>query len=160
MAEAVWLQQGEGGALATDMFLRSFPLINYAVGDEILFTTPDTECGCGRPHPIILEVKGRSGEPIMLPNGRLINSHLPGYIFKPMADLAAIRKYRFVERADGTLDLLLAVTSAFSDQLLPLLERETEIALGPGIDFVVNIVEEIPPLANAKHRCYVKECKA
>jgi len=157
MAEAVWLQQGVGGALATDLILRSFPLINYAVGDEIVFGPPNNECGCGRPHPIILEVKGRSGEPIRLPNGRVVNANLPSYIFKPMADLAAIRKYRFVERIDGTLELLIVVTPAFSDRLLPRLEGETERAFGPGIDLQIRLVESIPHLPNAKHRCYVRE---
>ena len=158
MAESTWFQvdASTGQVLVTDVFLKAFPLINYAIGDEIDFA-PDSEvCKCGRPHPIVSSVVGRSGEPIRLPNGRLVNANLPSYIFKPLAHLKRIRRYRFVEKPMGQLDLLLVVTQAFSRDDYAVVEKEVHKAFGPDINLEIRIVDRLPTLPNAKHRCYIK----
>jgi len=76
------------------MMLRAFPLINYAIEDEVRLS--NDRCDCGRSHPLLESINGRSGEPILLPNGNRINANLPSYIFKPLADLKVIQRYRFV----------------------------------------------------------------
>jgi phenylacetate-CoA ligase len=155
--EATWLRLLDvvsevGDALVTDLMLRACPLINYAIGDEVKIK--QGRCDCGRAHPMIESIVGRSGEPIMLSNGRRINANLPSYIFKPLASLKVIRRYRFVQQGNN-LKLLLVVSNAFNDQHLKLVEEETRNAFGEDIQFTSHIVSEIENLSNAKHRSFV-----
>jgi len=72
-SEAVWVETKSCNTFVTDMMLRAFPLIRYSIGDEVL--AENEPCSCGRPHPVLRSVEGRSGEPILLPNGRRINAN-------------------------------------------------------------------------------------
>lgn len=159
--ETVWLQTRSGlhsgEAIVTDMMLRAFPMIRYAVGDEIILRSGI--CGCGRSHPMIQSIEGRSGEPILLPNGRQVNPHLPGYIFKPLSSLGIIRRYRFIHTPDNRLHLFLMVTKDFSESHTQIIEKETKLAFGDCIDLNIHIVDSIPHLPNAKHRSYVRSDK-
>lgn len=155
--ETTWLRlqnpaKFSGEALVTDMMLRAFPLINYAIGDEVQMK--DGVCSCGRAHPMIESIQGRSGEPILLPNGRRINANLPSYIFKPLASLRVIRRYRFVQRGED-LDLFLVVSDSCREEHLDLVKQEVHAAFGPDISFALHVVSELENLPNAKHRCYV-----
>jgi phenylacetate-CoA ligase len=156
--EATWLQLRESGreageAVVTDMMLRAFPLIRYAIGDEVVLKPG--RCPCGRPNPMLHSVAGRSGEPITLPNGRIVNANLPSYIFKPLASLNVIRRYRFVQKSDNQLDLFLVVGESFRDEHRQIVEREMGRAFGNDLTIPIYEVPSLPHLANAKHRDYV-----
>jgi phenylacetate-CoA ligase len=157
--EVTWLQLHEpimlsGEALVTDMMLRAFPLIRYNIGDDIVLSTEI--CSCGRAHPLVKSIEGRSGEPITLPNGRKVNANLPSYVFKSLGKYGVIRRYRFVAKPGEPLKLFLVVTDRFSDEHLRIVEQETRNAFGSDIVFFVHFVDNIPHLANAKHRDYVE----
>jgi phenylacetate-CoA ligase len=157
--EATWLQLRDGGAqqgdaLVTDMMLRAFPLIRYAIGDQVVLKPGD--CSCGRPHPMLESIQGRCGEPIALPNGRRINGHLPSYIFKPLAGLNVIRRYRFVQKPDNQLDLFLVVGDSFRDEHRRAVEQEMSKAFGDDFTVPIHLVPALPHLPNAKHRDYVR----
>lgn len=157
-SEVVWLQSVHpssirGAAIVTDMMLRAFPFICYEIDDEIIFQ--EGLCDCGRPHPILLSIEGRSGEPVILPNGRRINPNLPSYIFKSLSSLNAIRRYRFVHTSNNTLELYLTVTQNFKDEYIHQIKKETRAAFGEDIPLTVRVVDSLPHLPNAKHRDYV-----
>lgn len=155
--ETTWLRfknpaETEGEILLTDMMLRAYPLINYAIGDESRLK--EGKCDCGRAHPLIESINGRSGEPIRLPNGKVINSHLPVYIFKSLAALKVIRRFRFVLRG-SELKLFLIVSEKFNREHLALVEQETTMAFGEDIQFQTHIVSKMETLPNAKHKSFV-----
>jgi phenylacetate-CoA ligase len=160
-AEAVWLSlRGNGAdaplageAILTDLMLRTFPIIRYALGDEVVLRAG--KCSCGRAHPMLESIEGRSGEPITLPNGRCINSNLPSYIFKPLAPLGVVRRYRFVGSTDG-LELFMVVSSTFQQSHLKIVEQECIKALGPGLNLRIRLVDSLPTLPNAKHCDFVR----
>lgn len=157
-SEATWLDVGRGGGgasevVVTDMMLRAFPLIRYAIGDEA--EMQEGLCDCGRPHEVIKSLEGRAGEPILLPNGRRVNANLPSYIFKPLSALGVIRRYRFVQTSPHDLRLYLVVTNDFAEAHLKTVEREIYSAFGADIVCPVDVVESLPHLPNAKHRDYV-----
>jgi len=157
--EATWValkhpETNTGEALVTDMMLRACPLINYAVGDEI--SIKEGQCTCGRHHPLLEKVEGRSSDAILLSNGRKISPDLPHYIFKPLGARGVIRKYRFVQLPNKELYLFLVVTTKFSSQDLRDVEKGTLAAFGPELSIVTRIVEDLPHLANAKHRDFVQ----
>ena len=159
-SEVTWVQPRDPNSqsneiIVTDMMLRSFPMIRYAIGDDAIFKTGN--CVCGRPHPMLESIEGRSGDPVILPNGRKINSHLTGYIFKALAKYGVIRRYRFVhDRGQGNLQLFIVVTHDFSDDHMKVIQDEAEVAFGEDVDLTINIVENIPHLPNAKHRDFIQ----
>jgi phenylacetate-CoA ligase len=155
--EATWLETRDtathtGEVVVTDMMLRAFPMIRYALGDEIVLG--QSSCACGRAQPLLASIEGRAGEPITLPNGRRINGNLPSYIFKPLATLGVIRRYRFVQR-ERDLELFLVVSTKFQRSHLQLVKQETHRAFGDDLELKISVVTELPHLANAKHRDYV-----
>lgn len=155
--EATWTTlrdpgHDSGELVVTDLFLRAFPMIRYAIGDDAVLKRGT--CACGRAHPMLASIEGRSGEPIELPNGRRINANLPSYIFKPLARLGVIHRYRFVQRG-SQLELLLVVSTKFSPEHRAIVQRETRAAFGE-VDLAVRIVDALPHLANAKHRDYIR----
>ena len=157
-AEATWLdlrqpEDETGEVLVTDMFLHAFPLIRYAIGDEV--TLRPGRCSCGRPHPMVERIVGRSGEPIRLPNGRVVSPQMPSYVFKPLAGKGLIRRYRFLETPDRRLDLLLLVGRRFRDEHLQQIEQETRDAFGDDLPLNIRIVDAMPHLPGGKHRDYV-----
>ena len=156
--EATWLQlrggdATRGEAIVTDMMLRAFPMIRYAIGDDVVLGSGT--CACGRAHPTVATVEGRSGDAIVLPNGKRINANLPSYILKPFAALGAIRQYRFVQEEDGVIELRLVPSRALGDDVLESLARECAAAFGEDCPVRVRVVESLPVLANAKHRDFV-----
>jgi hypothetical protein len=104
---------------------------------------------------MLKSIVGRSGEPIVLPNGRRINANLPSYIFKPLAKIGVIRRYRFVHEPGNELKLYMVITNGFTDEHMEIVKRETQLAFGEGVPFSVHLVNELPFLSNAKHRDYV-----
>lgn len=155
--ETAWLRlrdtsASSGEALVTDMMLRTFPLINYAIEDEV--TLKEGTCACGRFHPLIESINGRSGEPILLPNGKRINANLPSYIFKPLAALKIIQRYRFVLQGKD-LKLYLIVSDKFTDDHMRIVEQETKAAFGSDIQFSTHLVSKMEVLPNAKHKSFV-----
>ena len=156
--EATWLALRDtttrtGEAIVTDMMLRAFPMIRYAMGDEIVLGADS--CPCGRAQPLVASIEGRSGEPITLPNGRTVNANLPSYIFKPLAALGVIRRYRFVHRGDD-LQLFLVVSQRFQpEEHLRVVRQEIRNAFGE-VELEIHVVEDLPHLPNAKHRDYVR----
>jgi len=157
--ETTWLElQGSGAtrgeAIVTDMMLRAFPMIRYAIGDDI--ELKPGACECGRAHPMLASIEGRSGDAIVLPNGRRINANLPSYIVKPFAGLGAIRRYRFVQEEGGTIELRLVVSRPLSPEMLDSLARECVKAFGSDCPVRVLVVDSLPTLANAKHRDFVR----
>jgi phenylacetate-coenzyme A ligase PaaK-like adenylate-forming protein len=134
--------------------LRAFPLIRYAIGDRVVLKSGF--CNCGRPHPMLQSVEGRTGNAIELPNGRKINANLPSYIFKPLASLNVIQRYRFVQSSHQRLELYLVVGSSFREEHRKLVEREMRTALGDDLSIPIQIVPQLPHLPNAKHRDYVR----
>jgi phenylacetate-CoA ligase len=155
-AEAVWVEESSGadsyGVLVTDMMLRAFPLIRYSIEDEIVFEKE--ACPCGRAHPVLHSVEGRSGEAILLPNGRRVNANLPSYILKPLTPLQAVRKYRFVHSPQG-LVLQIVATNRFKSEHIQLLTGELHAAFGHDVAVRIQLVDALPHLPNAKHRDYV-----
>ncbi len=160
-SDTTWLEDENGEmkpntlteAIATDLELYSMPLIRYRTGDEVIFK--EGKCSCGRTYPLLERVEGRSGEDIILPNGKKINANLPSYIFKEIASMGVIRRYRFVDKKDGMLYLYIIPTQKFNQEVLNLVEKETQNAFGKDIQLKIEITNVLENLPNAKHKDYV-----
>lgn len=136
-----------------DLFLNAFPLVNYSL-DDYVEKSPHV-CDCGRKHPIIKTIKGRSGEPILLPDGRSVNANLPSYVFKNVSSGSKILRYRFHNVQNQKLVLLYEVLNDFTEDELFEIKQECVSAFGGNIAIEMHRVAAIPNLPNAKHKDYV-----
>ncbi len=88
--------------LVTNLVNRVQPLIRVEMGD--LVTIAAGRCPCGRPHPLIEAVDGRSDDLIELPAiaGGTVTVH-PRAIRVPLGTIPAIREYRVVHEPKNVL---------------------------------------------------------
>jgi phenylacetate-CoA ligase len=85
-----------GEVVATHLWQSAVPLIRYRVGDLITLD-PALACPCGRPQPLITAVQGRVNDVFVLPDGRLITTHLwQNYLKKA----PVIRRYQMVQETE------------------------------------------------------------
>jgi len=89
------VRPGEPGSrvLVTNLVNRAQPLIRFELGD--LITLSDRACLCGRPHPLLERVDGRSDDVLDLPAaaGGTVSVH-PLAIRSPLAKVADLAEYR------------------------------------------------------------------
>ncbi len=93
-------KHGESGEVVlTDLNRYVMPIIRYKNGDWARFI--DTSCSCGSKLPLIGEIAGRTGDNIVLPNGRiLLWNDLKSQMTHPH-----IRQFQLVQNSEGQLDV-------------------------------------------------------
>lgn len=154
--ENVWFRTDMNGNIyVTDLFLRSCPLINYEIGDKsggIVENHPELK----QKHFVIKNILGRTQEDIILSNGKIINSHIPNYIFKNVGDDWGIVKFRFYFlKNSNKVRLYIKVLSALSADQLDSIYQSSKLFFGNDVELEVFESESFPVLPNAKHRIMV-----
>jgi putative adenylate-forming enzyme len=112
--------------LVTNLINFTQPLIRLEMGD--LVTVGRDPCPCGRPHPVLEAVDGRSDDVLELPGlaGGTVSVH-PLAIRTPLGAIPAIREYRVV-REPGALRVE-AVLSGSADSVDEEIARSLREAL-------------------------------
>jgi putative adenylate-forming enzyme len=110
---------GEPGSrvLVTNLINRTQPLIRFELSD--LVTLGTRPCPCGRPHPLIEAVDGRSDDMLDLPAaaGGTVPVH-PLAIRSPLAAVPALLEYRVVSGPDALrVQAVLGPEAAGPDQV-------------------------------------------
>jgi len=117
-SETVIVESIDGRIAVTNLVSRSFPVIRYLLGDEIVLDE-DSSCPCGRAHQLLTEVTGRIGAKIVGKNQSYPSLTLY-YVFKNLAqDQGLVLNYQAVQDRPGALDILLdrAISADESDAL-------------------------------------------
>ncbi len=139
----------EGEVVATNLHAYAMPLIRYRLAD--LVTRGADHCACGQPFSVIGAIRGRMVDYFQLPNGRMIHPYQILQTLQPGAD-TWIRQYQLLQ--DRPERILLRVVPVAG----PAPGLESQIAgavmplLGPGVDFAVRIVDDLPLDAGGKFR--------
>jgi phenylacetate-CoA ligase len=98
--ETVIVEEEKNEVLVTNLVSRSFPVIRYKLGDYVELD-PGTGCDCGRVHPVVKEVLGRTGKVIYGKSGRYPSLTLY-YVFKNLAiEKKLILNYVAIQREKG-----------------------------------------------------------
>ena len=111
--------------LVTNLINRAQPLIRFEL-DDLVAVAPE-HCPCGRPHPLLERVDGRSDDVLDLPavEGGTVAVH-PLAIRAPLGSFPEVREYRVVRETDalrveavlvGVNGDLERVTAAISERL-------------------------------------------
>ena len=135
----------DGQIVVTNLVSRSFPIIRYLLGDEVVLD-PERACACGRAHPVLKEVTGRIGAKI-IGKSETYPSLTLYYVFKNLAqDRDVVLNYQAIQKRPGAIELHLDRAIDASESAL--LDGEIEKYFASDLD--VTIVENAD--LRAKHR--------
>lgn len=143
-----------GEVVATDFSNRAMPLIRYKAGDVGAPASPDETCPCGRGLPLIDKIEGRINDLFVLPDGRLLVSHLWHKLFR---DKEFVREFQLIQRQKDLVqvDVVLDPHSHPNGQY-DALKHDVQRFL-PGCTVVWNEVEAIVRGAGGKLRHSISE---
>lgn len=135
---------------------RTMPLIRYRVGDRgRLVADP---CSCGRPHPVLSGIEGRTGDVLLTATGVQIHgtAALGGLLKKVHAKAPAdsIRQVLFEQHDPRTWTVLVQPGPAFGDLVGAALIDGVRSVFGEECKVTVKPVLEIPREPSGKFRFY------
>lgn len=84
---------GKGQILATSLYNYAMPFIRYTTGDDGHII--DDVCGCGRGHPLLKEIVGRTTDVLFTPEGKNIHGWFFLYVFWDYGK--GIKEYQVVQ---------------------------------------------------------------
>jgi phenylacetate-CoA ligase len=136
-----------GEVVVTNLHAYAMPFIRYRLGD--LATRGDV-CSCGQPFSTLGAIQGRMLDYFPLPDGRLLHPYeIVGRLVWSPSDW--IRRYQLVQERTDRIVLRVVASGSPSERVAELVGAVRPL-LGPGVEFAVELVDEIPPTAGGKLR--------
>ena len=140
----------QGEVVATNLHAFAMPLIRYRVGDVI--TQGRACCPCGQPFSTIRAVQGRVVDYFRLPDGRLLH---PYGLLRPQCENAPwILQYRVTQERANRIVLQIVPAITPDSQDLAAIRVAAASALGPDVNFEIQLTENLPLEPNGKFRVY------
>jgi phenylacetate-CoA ligase len=136
-----------GEAVVTNLYAYAMPLIRYRLSDVL--TRGTEHCGCGRPFGTIAAIQGRMIDYFPLSNGRVVHPYNLLESFLPGID---IRQYQLLQDRPDRIVLSVVPMKPASAELQDRISRSVTPLLGPGIEFQVRMVDDIPLDPTGKFR--------
>jgi phenylacetate-CoA ligase len=145
-----------GQVLLTDLHNYGQPFIRFANGDLAVAMPPDAPCRCGRAHPRLASVEGRSTETLRDRDGQPVGGMVFNLAFSPLAD--AVRQFQAVQHRDGsiTVKVVPAAGRELPGAAIDHVARSCAKYL-PGLPIAFETVPEIPATRAGKRRVVVVE---
>lgn len=107
LVETFQNEYGMSEILLTNLTSYSFPFVRYRVGD--LGTVNKKTCSCGLTWPKITELKGRTRDLILLPDGKLIHGSWFNSLFYRHQEIDG---YKIIQSEDKSLTVFIHVIDA------------------------------------------------
>jgi phenylacetate-CoA ligase len=138
-----------GEVVVTRLHALAMPFIRYRLGD--LVTQGAATCPCGAPFSTIFTVQGRMLDYFPLANGRLVH---PYELVMIILDRGTrwIGQYQLTQERRDRVILRVVPRLHPSPEDISWFEQAVREQLGPGIEFQVFLVPEIPMEVNGKFR--------
>lgn len=140
----------EGEIVLTNLFNYAMPFIRYNIGD--VGVPSDDKCPCGRTLPLMSLIKGRSGDFIVLPNGKKLS---PAFFDQSVFN--EVLEYRIVQKRLDLIEVLLKTRKGDKKSTLRCLRMLKE-AVGDKVEIITRVVDEIPRDDSGKLRRIISKC--
>ena len=139
-----------GGSLLTDLFIRSFPMIRYNLGDML-----DTEIVNGL--PVINKIRGRQDDKIIFADGESV--HWPMFAVILERRRHELKQFRVIQEDFNLIRVVVAKEeeadkSAVENAIITDLRNEVR---DEGMEYIVDFVDRIPPDPNGKIRLLISK---
>jgi phenylacetate-coenzyme A ligase PaaK-like adenylate-forming protein len=145
-----------GDILLTCFGNRAMPLVRYRVEDRGRLL-PDP-CRCGRPHPVLADVEGRSGDLLVTAAGRRVHGTAAlGAVLKhaaPLLSPQALARVLFIQEEQRRWRILVQAGPTFGDEDAARLIESLRETFGAECRVAVEVVPEIPREPSGKFRFY------
>jgi phenylacetate-CoA ligase len=143
-----------GEVVLTDLHNFGHPFIRYANGDMAVALPPEP-CRCGRAHPRLASVEGRSTETLRDRDGNAVGGMVFNLAFSPLAD--AVRQFQAVQHRDGSITIkVVPAGGELPADALAHVERSCARYL-PGVAVRFETVADIPTTRTGKRQVVIVE---
>jgi phenylacetate-CoA ligase len=145
---------GESGhIIVSNLTNRATVLLNYKLGDVV--TRGNLACPCGRTLPKIENIRGRSGDLVRLPDGRIMHGLVAA---EPLIAIQGLRQFQIVQQAHDRFVLrVVANTGLDKLQTSVTLANALRSKVGDRASVEVEWMDTIPPGANGKVKSVISE---
>lgn len=144
---------GVGKLLVTNLDGFGMPFIRYEIGD--VGALDQSRCVCGRPQPLLRELRGRSNDFVIGANGVRVHSLGPIYALRPYR--RKIRQFKVIQHSDLSLEIWLSCVLPFDAVELEHIRREMRKLLRLDVPIEFAFMDLIEPERSGKHRAVVCE---
>jgi len=139
-----------GVSILTDLFIRSFPMIRYNLGDLL-----DTEIVNGL--PVIRQIEGRQDDRIIFADGESVPWPICAIILERRRN--ELKQFRVIQEDYNFIRVVVAKEedadkSAIENAIINDLRKEMR---DDGMEYVVDFVDRIPPDPNGKIRLLISK---
>jgi phenylacetate-CoA ligase len=143
--------KASGELIGTSLHFAAMPIIRYRLGD-IVTRGPD-RCACGSPFSTLSWIEGRTIDYFSLPDDSLLHPHLiAGAVWE--RGFAWMHQYQVVqERRDRVVMRIIPKREPTREEIADV-ERAGGEVVGPQVQFVHLLVEEIPDAPSGKFCAY------
>jgi phenylacetate-CoA ligase len=145
------IEQGEGRIIGTTLHNYALPFLRYDTGD-IGHLLAD-ECSCGRGYPLLKEICGRTGDLLVTPEGKTINSLFFAYIFD---DIQSVREYQVVQEKQDKILIRITPTRGFDQRQLPEIVRLIKTR-SSGWEVEFDLVDHIDKTGAGKYKYVINK---
>jgi phenylacetate-CoA ligase len=128
----------EGEVVVTNLNSHAMPFIRYCQGDEVLLSSEKPICG--RPFPLIKQIKGRIEDLITLPSGKKISPHPFHRIMLYTPDIA---QFSIVQESIDLLNIEIVPKKDFDKSLCTAIKNEIKKLVGPAMKINISLVKKI-----------------
>ena len=142
----------DGEIVVTHLDNHAMPFIRYRTGD--VAQSSDAQCPCGRPLPLMREIKGRSTDFILTPDGRWM--HGLGLVYV-MRDIVGVQEYQIVQSDVDAITVRLVTDDHFPASGESRIRQGIATAMGGEVDVSIDFVTEIQRSASGKFRYVISE---
>jgi len=136
-----------GEVVVTNLYAYAMPLIRYRLADVV--TRGTEHCACGQPFGTIAAIQGRMIDYFPLPDGRVVHPYKLLETFLPSVD---IRQYQLLQDRLDHIVMSVVPAPSPSPELQDRITRSVMPLLGPGVEFQVRMVDDIPLDPTGKFR--------
>jgi phenylacetate-CoA ligase len=142
--------EGERGeVVATNLHAYAMPFIRYRLGD--IATRGEHHPNCSQPFSSIRSIQGRMIDYFPLPDGRVIHP------YQILSSLIGgrdgwIRQYQLLQEREDRIVLRVQAAQTPDSDHLASLEQSVLSLLGRGVDFRVQLVDDLPLEESGKFR--------
>jgi phenylacetate-CoA ligase len=137
----------EGEVVITNLYSYAMPFIRYRQGDIVVMS--DKLPSCGRPFPLIKEIKGRIVDFIILPSGKKLSPH-PFHML--MVTIPGVTQFRISQKQLNLLIIEIVPSEDFNQSNLITMEREFRKLVGDNMRITISLIKKIDFPHLAKRR--------
>ena len=145
------LDHGEGRIVGTSLHNYAMPFLRYDTGD--IGNLLEEECPCGRGYKLLKEICGRSGDILITPEGKAINSLFFATIFD---EIMSVREYQIVQEKLDRIVVRLSTGRDFDQKQLQDIVRLIK-ARSQGWNIEFDIVDRIEKTRAGKYKYVINK---